>query len=100
MHIAERLLQSGSLPQAITAFGQRLTCINAELRGARLEIARLQDELAEQSRAPKLPQLDFPALRRYMVFRCHPDRGGDTASMQELNELFDFLEATAGKDGP
>lgn len=103
MHIAERLSTSGSLLQEIAEFGQRMTHINAELVDAWREIARLQGELAEQSRAPKPPPLDFPALRRYVVFRCHPDRGGDTANMQGLNALFDFLEeaaaAAAGKGG-
>lgn len=33
------------------------------------------------------------ALRKRILFYCHPDRGGDEVLMKRLNVLFDDLEA-------
>lgn len=43
-----------------------------------------------------LPDIDLDALRRGIVFRCHPDRGGDTRLLQQVLELFDHLVGEVG----
>lgn len=76
---------------------QELTCefsnMQVKLRNAYDEINRLQKEIARQEeQCAMFPQSNLTSLRRRVAYYCHPDRGGDTNLMGQLNMLFDYLE--------
>ncbi len=67
--------------------------MQTELRRARLEISVLRERLCRANvRRRVTHDLDLAGLRRAVAFHCHPDRGGDEATMKQVNTLFDLLE--------
>lgn len=86
-------VETSSLREVISRVHVDFSHMQAELRRATREIARLQEELAERPPPPRnMPDLDLASLRRGVTFHCHPDRGGDPILMRGMNVLFDFLE--------
>ena len=83
-----------SLLDAIGHFHRDFSRLESLLVDARCEIVKLKRELAKsQSNAPlPAPEIDLHSLRRHVMFKLHPDRGGDTIIMQQFNQLFDFLQ--------
>ena len=55
------------------------------------ENAALRAQLASRPHV-QLRGLNLKSLRRGVVSRCHPDRGGDTTLLRNVLELFECLE--------
>lgn len=80
---------SPSLGQAVASIQQDLRRVTTALHEAKQENATLRAELAV--RPVPMSEKDLESLRRGIVFRCHPDRGGDSALLRRVLELFDLL---------
>ena len=82
-----------SLTETVGEFCRDIVRLKDELRESRLEVGRLQRELAAgKGPSPRTPGSGLNAMRREISFYCHPDRGGDNELMQRVNALFDYLE--------
>jgi hypothetical protein len=79
-----------SLVETVAGVRQESRRMKRLLEEARLENAALKSQLKSQL---ELPDIDLDWLRRKILFRCHPDQGGDTVVMQQTIALFDFLVA-------
>lgn len=71
-----------SILHAVNHLKTRLTETLRENEALRAELAL---------RPPPITDIDLDALRRGVVFRCHPDRGGDTGLLRQVLELFECL---------
>jgi hypothetical protein len=71
-----------AMPNIVTMIDK----LKAELQTARLEIQRLTNKPLELD-----VSFSVAALRRKVAFYCHPDRGGDSHVMEDVNVLFDAL---------
>lgn len=83
-------MQDKPITFAIAGIRTELHRMQTVLRETRRENETLKEKLA--LRPDPLPgEIDLDALRRGIVFCCHPDRGGNTGLLRQVLELFDFL---------
>jgi len=87
------LAEPSSLGATISNLGAQFSQMRTSLAAAKNEISRLRTELAKLRPSRKrMPKADVASLRRKVAYHCHPDRGGDTDLMSNMNTLFDYLE--------